>query len=197
MPDDPPWGPPVPDDAPRFRRGRLLVAAPTLVDPNFARTVVLMLEHSGEGALGVVLNRPMTLRVHDVVPPPLRDLMGDDALVHAGGPVQPEAVLVLADHMLPEEAATLVVHGVGIVDPHADAEHLPSLLRAARAFGGYAGWSEGQLEEEIAQGAWIDAGCDVDDVFTSEPSGLWRRVLERKGGTYRLIAQMPDHPELN
>ncbi len=186
-----------PEDAPVTRRGRLLVASPVLRDPNFARAVVLMLEHSADGALGLVLNRPLDLRVHDAVPSPLCDLMDEDAVIHGGGPVQPEALIVLADHLLPEEAATLVVGTVGIIDPRSAAEDMPQMLRRARAFGGYAGWSDGQLEGEIAEGAWIDVEAEPDDVFTDDHEGLWGRVVARKGGGYRIVAQMPDDPTLN
>lgn len=184
-------------DGPRFRRGRLLVAAPSLLDPNFHRTVVLMLEHSEDGALGLVLNRPMNLRARDAIPTPLADALPDEEQVHQGGPVQPEAVILLADFRDPQEAATLVVASVGIVDPRGDQEELVDRVRAVRAFGGYAGWSGGQLEGEIAEGAWIDAPCLIDDVFTADHSGLWSRVLDRKGGGYRLVARMPEDPRVN
>lgn len=184
-------------DGPRFRRGRLLVAAPSLLDPNFFRTVVLMLEHSEDGALGLVLNRPMNLLARDAIPAPLGEAMGDDEPVHSGGPVQPEAVILLADFHQPEEAASLVVDTCGIVDPRADQESLGERVRRLRAFGGYAGWGGGQLEGEIAEGAWIDAEPVIEDVFTGEPERLWSRVLDRKGGGYRLIARMPEDPRLN
>lgn len=184
-------------EGPRFRRGRLLVASPSLLDPNFHRTVVLMLEHSEDGALGLVLNRPMNLRARDAIPTPLADALADTERVHSGGPVQPEAVILLADFRDPQEAATLVVASIGIVDPRGDQEELTARVRAVRAFGGYAGWSGGQLEGEIAEGAWIDAPCLIDDVFTDDHPGLWSRVLDRKGGGYRLVARMPEDPRVN
>lgn len=173
------------------------MAGPQLLDPNFFRTVVLMLEHSEEGALGLVLNRPTTLRVRDAVPEPLSSLTAEDEVIHSGGPVQPEAVILLADYLMPEEASTLVVHTVGIVDPRTPEEGLPTMLRRARAFGGYAGWGAGQLEGEIAEGAWIDVEAEPDDVFATDHDGLWRRVVARKGGAFALIALMPDDPALN
>lgn len=197
MTGDPPLGGIAPQEGPRFRRGRLLVASPALADPNFHRTVVLMLEHSEDGALGLVLNRPMTLAARDAIPPPLGDALGEDELVHSGGPVQPDAVILLADFHDPRQAATLVVEAVGIVDPHADQERLAGQVRRVRAFGGYAGWSGGQLESEIAEGAWIDAPCEAVDIFTDDPAALWGRVLDRKGGAYRVVARMPEDPTLN
>lgn len=184
-------------DAPDSRRGRLLVAAPALVDPNFHRTVILVLEHSPEGALGVVLNRPTELSARDALPGPLGDALPEDERVHRGGPVQPDAVIVLADFDDPALAAGVACGSVGIVDPEGDIALLAGGLRAIRAFGGYAGWSAGQLEEEIAEEAWVDAVCLPSDVFTAAPDALWGTVLDRKGGTWRLIARMPEDPTLN
>lgn len=182
---------------PPFRRGRLLVAAPTLMDIHFRRTVVLMLEHSEEGALGLVLNRPTILTAREALPQPLAELVGDGEVVYQGGPVQPEAVILLADFIDPQRAASLAVDGVGVVDPAGDTEDLPGLTRAVRAFGGYAGWGAGQLEGEIAEGAWIDAAAGAADVFTQDHERLWHTVLDRKGGAFRLLARMPDDPSMN
>lgn len=184
-------------DGPAFRRGRLLVASPTLLDPNFTRTVVLMLEHSGDGALGLVLNRPTDITAREALPAPLSEALPEDELVHQGGPVQPEAVILLADFADPDAAATLTVGSVGVVDPNEDTADLPHRVRSVRAFGGYAGWGAGQLEREITEGAWIDVEADTADVFTDEPDALWRRVLDRKGGAFRLLARMPEDPSLN
>jgi putative transcriptional regulator len=185
------------DDAPVSRKGRLLVAAPALADPNFQRAVVLLLDHSPEGALGLVLNRPTPLVAREALPGRLGEALPEDEHIFQGGPVQPEAVIVLADFSDPTLAATMAFGTVGIVDPEADVERLDGLVRAIRAFGGYAGWAGGQLEQEMAEEAWIDAAPSPDDVFTQDHEGLWRRVLERKGGSWRLIARMPEDPSLN
>jgi putative transcriptional regulator len=188
---------PDPHDAPPNRRGRLLVASPSLVDPNFRRAVVLMLEHSAEGALGLVLNRPTPLVAREALPGALAAAMPADERVHQGGPVQPEAVIVLADFTDTALAASVAFDRVGIVDPDADASKLGGAVGAIRAYGGYAGWGEGQLEGEIAEEAWIDAEPAAEDVFGDDPGGLWSRVLERKGGAWRLIARMPENPSVN
>ena len=185
------------EEGPRYRAGRLLVASPSLVDPNFHRAVVLMLEHSDEGALGVVLNRPTPVAARDALPPELAAGIGDEQAVHEGGPVQPEAVIVLADFEDPADAASIAFDNVGIVDPETSFDSLAGQIRAARAYGGYAGWSGGQLEGEIEADAWIDATGEPADIFTDDPEGLWSRVLDRKGGSYRLVARMPDDPSLN
>lgn len=183
-------------DGPRNRRGRLLLAAPALVDPNFQRAVVLMLEHSADGALGLVLNRPTPLVSREALPAPLADLMPDDERVFEGGPVQPEAVILLGDFEDPAGAATLAFGSVGIVNPDAAAGG-STALRAVRAFGGYAGWAGGQLEREVEEEAWVDASPEVADVFTDDHEGLWARVMDRKGGSWRLIARMPEDPSRN
>ena len=189
--------PPDPQEAPANRKGRLLVASPSLSDPNFRRAVVLLLEHSDEGALGLVLNRPTPLVAREALPGTLADSMPDDERVYQGGPVQPEAVIVLADFADTTLAASVAFDMVGIVDPDADASRLGGAVRAIRAYGGYAGWGEGQLEQEIAEEAWIDASPASEDVFGDDPDGLWSRVLERKGGAWRLIARMPENPSVN
>jgi putative transcriptional regulator len=188
---------PDPGEEPGNRKGRLLVASPSLVDPNFRRAVVLMLEHSSEGALGLVLNRPTPLVAREALPGALADAMPEEERVYEGGPVQPEAVIVLADFSDTALAASVAFGSVGIVDPEADASRLGGGVRAIRAYGGYAGWGEGQLEREVAEEAWIDAPPTAEDVFGHEPEGLWSRVLERKGGTWRLIARMPENPSVN
>jgi putative transcriptional regulator len=185
------------DDAPASRHGRLLVAAPSLADSNFHRAVVLMLEHTPDGALGVVLNRPSELPARDALPGALAAALPDDELVHKGGPVQPEAVILLADFVDPGRAAGVAFGSVGIVDPGGEVDELAGAVRSIRAFGGYAGWSGGQLEEEISEEAWIDAPGTADDVFTDDPERLWSRVLDRKGGSWRIIARMPEDPSLN
>ena len=189
--------PPDPQEAPANRKGRLLVASPSLSDPNFRRAVVLLLEHSDEGALGLVLNRPTPLVAREALPGTLAESMPDDERVYQGGPVQPEAVIVLADFTDTTLAASVAFDAVGIVDPDADASRLGGAVRAIRAYGGYAGWGEGQLEQEIAEEAWIDASPASEDVFGDDPDGLWSRVLERKGGAWRLIARMPENPSVN
>ena len=184
------------DTPPASRHGRLLVAAPALEDPNFRRTVVLMLEHSPEGALGLVLNRPTPLVSREALPAGLADLMPEDERVFQGGPVQPEAVILLADFEDASKAATIAFGSVGIVDPEGEVTAHGG-VRAIRAFGGYAGWGAGQLERELAEDAWVDAPADAADVFTDDHRGLWSRVLERKGGSWRLIARMPEDPTVN
>jgi putative transcriptional regulator len=170
-------------------RAHLLIASPRLAD-YFRRSVVLVLEHNEEGAMGVVLNRPSDALVRNAVP----DLvhlgeLGD--VVQVGGPVQPQAVVVLGEFEQPGDASRIVAGDLGVVDPdRADAE-----LRRARVYAGYAGWGPGQLEAELEQEAWIVEALDPDDPFREDD--LWPAALARKGGEYALLARMPADPSVN
>ena len=176
-------------------KGHLLIAGPALVDPNFWRTVVLVGEHSEEGALGVVLNRASEATVDEAVPE-LAVLVDDMGAVHVGGPVQPSAIVVLADFAEPERAGSLVLDSVGFLQSEVDPDMLGE-LRRARVFAGYAGWGPGQLDGELEEGSWIVEPALPDDVFTSDPDALWSDVLRRKGGPFGVLALMPPDPSLN
>jgi putative transcriptional regulator len=177
-------------------RGKLLVASPSLLDPNFKRTVVLIAEHNKEGAMGVVLNRESELEVEDAAPS-LADLVDPGERVHSGGPVQPTAVVIMAEFDDPEAAATLVVGDVGFVSAEADFDALGEAVRRVRVFAGLAGWAPGQLESELERNDWITEDALADDVFHDDADALWSAVLERKGGQFALVARMPDDPSLN
>ncbi|MDX6665682.1 MAG: putative transcriptional regulator [Solirubrobacteraceae bacterium] len=175
-------------------RGHLLVAAPSLVDPNFARAVVLIAEHTQEGALGVVLNRPGEATVGEVVPD-LGPLLDADDLVFGGGPVRPDGVMVLAEFDDPADVALPVDGDLGFVALEADMEEISA--GRARAFAGHAGWGAGQLDAELAEEAWFVAPFEREDAFTGDPDELWSAALIRKGGEYALVARMPEDPSLN
>lgn len=168
--------------------GRLLVAGPHLLDPNFYRTVVLILEHDDAGAVGVVLNRPGTSGPGDELPDWVA-LLAEPAVVFIGGPVEPQAAVGLAgghdDAVLP---------GVGIVDLSAAPGELEGPVRV---YAGYAGWAPGQLELELAADGWIVATALPGDVFAAEPDGLWSAVLRRQPGRTKLLASLPVDPRLN
>ena len=171
-------------------KGSLLVAAPSLLDPNFHRTVVLVAEHGDGGAMGVVLNRPSETAVAEAVPE-LTSLTGDSDPVFVGGPVGTDSLLALAEVDEPEHAVELVVGTVAFVQ---DAE---IAARRGRVFVGYAGWSPGQIEAELDEDSWIVVPAHPDDVFSEEPDDLWSAVLRRQGGPLALLATMPPDPSLN
>lgn len=176
--------------------GQLLLASPALEDPNFRRTVVLVGSHSDEGAMGVVLNRPSDATVAEAVPQ-LSDIAGPDEPVLVGGPVQPTTVVLLAEFSDPSPAGLLVLGRIGFPALDADLEQLGRAVVRGRVFAGYAGWGPGQLDAEHESGDWILGTATPQDVFAADPEGLWGRVLERKGGSYALLARMPEDPSLN
>jgi putative transcriptional regulator len=170
-------------------RGRLLIAAPSLYD-YFRRTVVLVIEHNEDGAMGVVLNRTSETFVGEVVPA-LAELADADELVRVGGPVSPDAVVALGEFGDPSEAGAEVIGGLGTLDP----ERSNGSLVRLRVYAGYAGWSAGQLDEEVEEGAWIVESASPEDPFRDDD--IWSATLRRKGGGYRLLATMPSDPSLN
>jgi putative transcriptional regulator len=157
---------------------------------------VLVCEHSEEGALGLVLNRPGELIVGEAAPE-LADLAGDEALIDSGGPVQTDALLVLAEFDDPALAGISVVENVGLVGDGSEVEDLVDTTRRVRIFAGYAGWGPGQLDAELDREDWFVAPAGVDDIFNPDADELWRRVLERKGGHFALVARMPIDPSVN
>jgi putative transcriptional regulator len=177
-------------------KGQLLLASPALFDPNFRRAVVLVTEHTEEGAAGLVLNRPSATAVADAVPD-LLPLVTDEERVYVGGPVQESAVLVLAEFEDPDEAALLVVDDVGFVPGDGDFDLLAGATRRARVFAGYAGWGPGQLEAELEESSWIVGSSPAPELFPEPDDDLWARVLRDKGGVYRVVALMPEDPSVN
>ncbi len=177
-----------------FLNGWLLVSSPALVDPNFRRTVVLVTHHDAEGAAGLVLSRPSELSIAEALPE-LGGLPFVDDVLYVGGPVQPQAVVVLAEFDASEAAPEPIVGSVSFLTP--GAEQPEPRLRRARVFAGYSGWGPGQLESELAEPAWIVVAAEPDDVFAVQPDVLWRTVLARKGGSFSLLATMPYDPSLN
>jgi putative transcriptional regulator len=178
-------------------RGKLLIASPAITDPHFERAVVLLAEHTDEGAMGVVLNREADVTVGEIVPE-LGVLAEEGEPVHVGGPVSSTAVTVLAEFAEPERAALLIDDELGFIPAELDdLERLSSAVRRARVFAGHAGWGPGQLEAEMEEESWIVADPRHEDVFTSDPGELWATALRRKGGEYALLATMPADPGLN
>jgi putative transcriptional regulator len=178
-------------------RGKLILASPALHDPNFVRTVVLIAEHTDEGAMGLVLNRPALTTVAEAVPE-LTWLAEEGEPVYVGGPVAETAVIVLAEFERPELAGALVDDDLGFVGTDVDdPDRLDGAIRRARVFAGHAGWGPGQLESELAEDAWIVEPPRRGEIFTDAPDDLWAAVLRRKGRRYALLATMPPDPSLN
>ena len=159
--------------------------------------MVLICEHSEDGALGLVLNRPGDIEVGDAAAE-LVPLAGADTVIGIGGPVQPDALLVLGEFDDPaEQAGMQITASVGIMGDGRTIDELVEHTDRVRVFAGYAGWGPGQLDAELDRDDWFVAPAGVDDIFDTDAELLWQRVLERKGGHYALVARMPVDPSVN
>jgi putative transcriptional regulator len=179
--------------------GHLLVATPGLRDPNFERTVVLLVAHEDGGALGVVLNRATEVPVAEVLGS-WGSLASEPSVVFEGGPVQPEAAICLArvrSTTGDTRGFSRVEGNLGTVDLSTDPDRMRDDLIEVRVFAGYAGWSPGQLEDEIATGSWLTFKALPSDPFTERPDDLWGMVLRRQGGLVAAVAMYPSDPTLN
>jgi putative transcriptional regulator len=178
--------------------GRLLVAEPMLGDPNFDRSVVLILQHTPEGALGLVLNRPTDVPVAEALPA-WGDLVTDPAVLHVGGPVEEQSGWCLARAREPDTLSGFVpvLGDLGLVDLELDPDHVSEAFSAVRLYAGYSGWGPGQLEFELSQDAWFVADADPEDPFLPDGPALWKRILARQGGPLARLAQFPADPSLN
>jgi putative transcriptional regulator len=184
--------------------GSLLVATPVLEDPNFRRTVILVVEHeAAEGTLGVVLNRPTDVPV-DRVLDSWSELVTGPSVVFKGGPVAPTSALAIG--LVPGDAEPLGWHALdgaaavsrlGLVDLDAPPDLLAPAIDRLRVYAGYAGWAPGQLKAEIDEGAWYVVAAEPADAFAGQPEGLWADVLRRQGGEMAFTATFPDDPSQN
>jgi putative transcriptional regulator len=188
-----------------FTTGSLLVATPVLVDPNFARSVVLVVDHDEEGAVGLVLNRPTSLEVSSILPV-WAELANSPQVVFEGGPVGSDSALALA--LLRGSAAEEETGhgGVGmrhltsdlcLLDLDTDPDDVLPRLEGLRVFAGYAGWAPEQLEDEIDEGSWFVLPTAPGDVFAGQAATLWSDILRRQSGDLRLLATYPADPSLN
>jgi putative transcriptional regulator len=184
--------------------GRLLVATPLLGEPNFRRTVILIVEDEPEeGTLGVVLNRPTEVQVGQVLQA-WAELVTGPTVVFKGGPVSPNSALALALAVGEDEPlgwrsldGSSLMSRIGLVDLEAPPELLAGGITSLRVFAGYAGWGRGQLRAEIEEGAWYVLPGEPTDAFLAEPERLWPEVLRRQGGEFAIVATYPDDPMLN
>ncbi len=181
-------------------KGRLLLATPPLEDPNFDRTVIYVLEHHDEGALGLILNRPSPEELGDGLRA-WAELQSDPSYVFVGGPVEPDALIAIARMREPrseiDEYLAPLSGDLASADLAADPEDVIPAITALRVFRGYAGWGPGQLEGEIEAGAWLVLDPEPGDLFTEHPDDLWRVVLRRQPGRLAWLAEAPDDLNAN
>jgi putative transcriptional regulator len=180
------------------RAGTLLVASPRMLDPNFMHAVVLVCDHGPQGTFGLVVNRPLPLRVADLdADVPL--LSGRSDRLWSGGPVQRDALQVV--HRVAGEVpgAMRIADGIAFGGD-------PDVLRAAidgvgaegvRFVLGYSGWGAGQLDAEMGEDAWVVVPATARRVFDPAPETLWRRVLRAEGGEIAGLADVPPDPSWN
>jgi len=186
-------------EVPGLSQGKLLVATPRLGDPNFFRTVVLLLAHNDEGALGLVLNRPTDTLLSSPLPQ-WEELASGPGVVFVGGPVVGGAFClarVRSEIAVPDDAYQPLQGTLGTVDLEADPAVVAPWVEELRVFAGYSGWGPNQLEGEIDEGAWWVVDALPGDAFSGEPGDLWRRVLRRQGQQLALASFFPPDPSLN
>ena len=179
--------------------GMLLVATPALRDPHFADTVVLLLDVSDEGALGVVLNRPSTIAVADVLEP-WRGVVAEPEVLFRGGPVGVDGAIAVARLRRiddPPVGWRPVAGLLGMIDLDTPTELVNGSLSGLRVFAGYAGWGSKQLEGEIEEGSWYVVSGEAGDAFRGDTESLWRDVMRRQPGMLAWHVNRPVDPEVN
>jgi putative transcriptional regulator len=181
-----------------FHTGQLLLATPRLLDPNFARAVIFLLDHDEDGALGVVINRPSQLPLSSVLPS-WGSVVTAPSMLFSGGPVAPESALAVGLSLGagPGEGFKRLTGDYGLVDLDADPVVMLADLVGVRVFCGYAGWGAGQLESELTEGSWYLAPALPTDLLDPAPEGLWRTVLKRQPGELAYVATFPDDASMN
>jgi putative transcriptional regulator len=176
-------------------QGKLLLASPRLADPNFARSVVLMIQHNAEGALGLILNRPLEITVRQACEQSLGEECEVDEYLYQGGPCEGPLMVVHGNEMAKDAD---VLPGVFFTTEKAKIEGLlKQQIALARYFVGYAGWSAGQLEAEMEIESWIVADAAPANIFEGE-ANLWMKLMRgRVLGQWVDPSRIPDDPTVN
>jgi putative transcriptional regulator len=184
-------------DTEQFLKGQLLLDSGQLRGSCFQRTVVLICQHDAEGAFGLVLNRPSGSKVGEMIVADLPDLLKGSPL-HLGGPVQPSALsFLLTDAFIPDANVIPNLTLGHTLDSLMEIGDSFSPTRKIKMFAGYAGWSPGQLEDEVKRNAWLAHPASLELVFETAPEQLWQSILSQKGWKYKLLSQMPEDLSLN
>jgi len=178
-------------------QGQLLLDGGKLHGSFFHRSVVLICQHDAEGAFGLILNQPAGSKVGDAVVANLPEALKEQPL-YLGGPVQPGVLSFLHTDVFVPHANVLANLNLGhSIESLMDLSESNSATQKLRLFAGYAGWSAGQLEQEMARHDWLTHPATVDLVFKSEPEQLWKEILREKGPSLRWLADSPENPSWN
>lgn len=177
-------------------RNDLLVSEPFLQDPNFGRTVILLCEHQNDkGSFGLILNRPTETTLSEAL-----DWPGGDFPLFSGGPVEQSSLYFI--HSLPEVSHSLPLgEGLYLGGEFDTLREMAAIGKLStencRFFAGYSGWGENQLEQEIEHDSWIISKVKLREVLHMSPQSMWRDVLRRMGGRYRIFSHYPEDPQSN
>lgn len=177
----------------------MLVATPLLEDPSFRRAVVFVLDHGDDGALGIVVNRPLDVGVATVLPD-WQPFVTAPGSLFQGGPVARDSALGIVTVPGDDEdpvGVRRIIGSFGLIDLDAPPEVVAGGVAGLRIFAGHAGWSAGQVEQEIGQGAWYVLDAESRDPFSDRPGTLWHQVLRRQRGDLALLSTYPEDPTLN
>ena len=177
-------------------KGKILIAMPTLADPNFCQTVILLCDYGPQGAMGVILNRPTEILVSALV----HDFPKIDHVewVYDGGPVAKNGMLVLCrGYADAKEEDGRIIDGVLLAKNLESFKKNPHAFSEMRYYLGYAGWVPGQLETEVKEGAWATCSADPDLIFCTDGSALWPQMIRRLGPEWAFYATMPANPRMN
>jgi len=178
-------------------KGQFILDQGKLQGSFFHRTVILVCQHDSEGAFGLVLNRAAPNKVGDALGANLPDRIKDQPLF-LGGPVQPQALSYLHKGNFVHDANVFANLSLGhSLDTLLDLAESFSPDQQLKIFAGYAGWSAGQLDDEMKRDTWMTHPASLELVFDPKPEKLWQAILRQKGFKYRLIAEGPDDPSWN
>ncbi|MFW5802269.1 MAG: YqgE/AlgH family protein [Spirochaeta sp.] len=195
-------------DIPNDLSGHFLISETELVDPNFFRTVILITDHTTEGAFGLVVNRSAEVKIQDLLPD-FADVPAGSIPVYIGGPVEQQYLFLLHDGLneieMPEPAISPLEGLVfqPLTETIADVlrrkitRSPEGIQQRVHVFAGYSGWGPGQLEAELREGAWITHPASAEIIFHRDPARGWQDAMARKGDIYRIIAQTGFKPSLN
>jgi len=178
-------------------KGRLLLDGGKLRGSFFHRTVVLICQHDAEGAFGLVLNRAAGKKVGDAIVADVPESLKEQPL-YLGGPVQPQALSFLHHEAFLPEANVMPNLNLGhSLDSLLDIAESYSTTQRVKIFAGYAGWSAGQLDDEMKRDTWMTHPASLELIFHPQPGELWQLILREKGWKYKLIAESPEDPSWN